>query len=1569
MKKLMRKKFIVSCLVLAAVAVLSLPVDVRAVEEVILHPGYIDVNVSIPDGLSGEHTITKVYVNASGTDSDGNPHSSYGTFYDDEFTLIVEGGDWTYTVRIDAYYYDGNSTHTVRWYKQVVVGRGHTVPIVLQPGYIDVNVSIPDGLGGEHTINRIYVYANGTDSGGNSHRSSGWFYNDEFKLFLEEGGPYTVRVEAYYGGNSSNRIRWYKQVIVGAGYAGLVTFETDSFIEGTVSVAGETVTQTQPQASTYGVSIGNPQYGFYSYSQPQGADYRLPVLSGDATYRVYNTNVRLTAPNNDKPNLYNYMNLGYKNASVASGNVEVVDFNVTPGYIEGTVTLNGASFSGNRGTVSVRVRDQQTNQYLYGSSWLAEDGTYRMPVAPGTYVRCYGSVYTDAGSRALITKYLDTDMLAGLTLYCDWEIDVSGSIGGEIAVTGINLDGIRVYGYGPNGAYRTETIYSPGEYYEYDFNDVEPGQWGIQVYAWDYEYDALFSIRDYDYYYSARQTVDVPTEGHSEVNFDISGFIEGSLMAENSASLLPLNEAPREAAQLYRTRVYAYPSPYQSYLRAYTYHYDYDLEDEHHINRYDMFVEPGVWQVRSLQLYFRTSFFPEEYNGSCELRITERNPSTGEYTTPLLSIEENETAECDFGYQTGRIEPRLAVSSGELVSNPYVDGYYLWGPDGVWDKQVNIYGNSSVSNLVQAKVALLALPGTYRLTARGYVGGANVSFGNPFDVSVGEGDVIIVDPEAPTVDIEIPPGNYQTPEDSVLFAGTITDESAIASLTINGTEVTINEDGSFELEVPDLQHGENQVDLTCCDVQENCVTVVRTVIMNNSPIAAAGDDQTVNTGPEGTAQVTLDGSDSNDPDGDELTYKWLLDGVKIAAGVNPTIELTSCGTNTIELTVNDGMADSEPNYVDVTVLDNTPPTIDCPNDVVLECPADTSVEACGSATATDECDDAPGIVYSDLISGLCPKIIERTWTATDAAGNSSSCIQVITVEDTIQPVFTAIPVDVNVECDGAGNQAELGAWLANVDANDICGSVIISNDFNSFSDGCGATGSATVTWTAVDECGNPNSCSATFTIVDTTPPTIITPASNLTVECDGSGNTVELNAWLNSNGGAVATDICGGVTWSNDFTGLSDDCGATGSATVTFTATDDCGLSSTTTATFSIVDTTAPVFTSSPQNKTVECNGNGNLTELNAWLNSAVATDVCGNVNLSHDFTSLSDGCGATGSSTVTWTAIDNCGNTTSTSATFTIEDTTPPVITCPADVTLECPADTSVAANGSATGSDTCGDVIITHSDSSVPGCGNTEVITRTWTATDECGNSTSCEQIITVVDTTDPVISNLSADYLLAVVGQSVTFSADVNDNCDDDVDLEWDFGDGSPPSSEPNHAYGQPGIYTATVTATDDCGNWSMDSMIIVVYDPSAGFTSGGGWFIPDSTSFIEGELVTDTISKANFGFIVKYKKGADDPDGNLEFQYKAGDINLRSSDMEWLVVQSTTKVRFKGKATINGEGLYTFKVTAEDNGEPGTGDWFKIEIWMGPNVDTENSPPTPKHKAQGFLGGGNIQIHQK
>ncbi len=89
-----------------------------------------------------------------------------------------------------------------------------------------------------------------------------------------------------------------------------------------------------------------------------------------------------------------------------------------------------------------------------------------------------------------------------------------------------------------------------------------------------------------------------------------------------------------------------------------------------------------------------------------------------------------------------------------------------------------------------------------------------------------------------------------------------------------------------------------------------------------------------------------------------------------------------------------------------------------------------------------------------------------------------------------------------------------------------------------------------------------------------------------------------------------------------------------------------------------------PVLTC-PDDLTVECDGAGNVDDLNAWLAVASATDGCGVTSFTNDFLGLSDGCGDTGSATVTWTAQDAAGNESSCSATFTIEDTTPPDVDC----------------------------------------------------------------------------------------------------------------------------------------------------------------------------------------------------------------------------------------------------------------------------------------------------------------
>ncbi|MHC5060337.1 MAG: GLUG motif-containing protein [Planctomycetota bacterium] len=88
---------------------------------------------------------------------------------------------------------------------------------------------------------------------------------------------------------------------------------------------------------------------------------------------------------------------------------------------------------------------------------------------------------------------------------------------------------------------------------------------------------------------------------------------------------------------------------------------------------------------------------------------------------------------------------------------------------------------------------------------------------------------------------------------------------------------------------------------------------------NSVPVANAGQDQTVFACADGMVKVKLDGSGSYDDNGDELEYFWLEGVEQIATGVDPNV-LLGVGEHTIDLIVNDGIDDSEPNAVVVTVI-------------------------------------------------------------------------------------------------------------------------------------------------------------------------------------------------------------------------------------------------------------------------------------------------------------------------------------------------------------------------------------------------------------------------------------------------------------------------------------------------------------------------------------------------------------------------------------------------------------------------------------------------------------------------
>src|SRR6185436_18227616 len=95
----------------------------------------------------------------------------------------------------------------------------------------------------------------------------------------------------------------------------------------------------------------------------------------------------------------------------------------------------------------------------------------------------------------------------------------------------------------------------------------------------------------------------------------------------------------------------------------------------------------------------------------------------------------------------------------------------------------------------------------------------------------------------------------------------------------------------------------------------------------------------------------------------------------------------------------------------------------------------------------------------------------------------------------------------------------------------------------------------------------------------------------------------------------------------------------------------------------------------------------------------------------------------------------------------YVVQDNTAPVIAAlPAPSTINCPA-TPVFAVAAAT--DACGSAFtLTFADVKTDGaCAGSYSVTRTWTARDACGNSSTASQTINVVDTTAPVIAALPA------------------------------------------------------------------------------------------------------------------------------------------------------------------------------------------------------------------------------
>jgi hypothetical protein len=633
------------------------------------------------------------------------------------------------------------------------------------------------------------------------------------------------------------------------------------------------------------------------------------------------------------------------------------------------------------------------------------------------------------------------------------------------------------------------------------------------------------------------------------------------------------------------------------------------------------------------------------------------------------------------------------------------------------------------------------------------------------------------------------------------------------------------------------------------------------------------------------ADITLNCGESTDPS-NTGTASTTGDCIVVH---NDVVFVGACDQDyTIERTwtaVNFCTNTSESCVQSIQVEENNSPELSCPTDVTVTCGENIDPSSTGTATATDVCSGVV-LTYSDLVYGNdCEGEISRTWKATDYCGNTVNCTQTIQIVDNNALEITC-PADVTVNCGEDTDPSSTGTATA----TDNCGGVILSYEDLVYGNYC--EGEIIRTWTATDYCGNTVNCAQTIQIVDNNALEITCPA-DVTVNCGEDTDP-------SSTGTATATDNCGGVILSYEDLVYGNYC--EGEIIRTWTATDYCGNTVNCAQTIQIVDNNALEIIC-PADVSVNC---GEDTDPSS-TGTATATDNCGGVVLSYDNLVYGNDCEA--EIIRTWIATDYCENTTECEQIISVLDDVPPVIECPADITIDCNQSDDPTVTGTASATDNCSGVLMVHADVFYVSDCPIE-IKRTWTVADYCLNTSTCEQTITLVDDIAPVFDE---DW---IPGCDMVMTA--TDNCDDEVEITCSIG----PIVEANCTKTQ----ELTYIATDDCGNtaertftlsWivEFDDVPPVLECPADITLEEGASAHPDETGWASSEagvVVTYRDELSSCGGEISRIWTARDACGNestctqiLECSCSDGNLNDPKAD-----VQEVTYKSFSTQAGLNG-----------------------------------------------------------
>ncbi|MBI5914487.1 MAG: HYR domain-containing protein [Bacteroidetes bacterium] len=495
----------------------------------------------------------------------------------------------------------------------------------------------------------------------------------------------------------------------------------------------------------------------------------------------------------------------------------------------------------------------------------------------------------------------------------------------------------------------------------------------------------------------------------------------------------------------------------------------------------------------------------------------------------------------------------------------------------------------------------------------------------------------------------------------------------------------------------------------------------------------------------------------------------------------------SVGITIVTWTAEDAAGNTATCPQEVKVTDDDAPVLVCPANITQDNDPDscnaivnwtvtTPTDNCGISTFTSN--HSPGETFA---VGPATTV---TYTATDAAGNVTTCSFTVTVEDGQDPVLAGCPA--NVAQDNDLDSCNALITLVAPTASDNCGTVTITNNLpagNLF-----PVGSTTVTYTATDGVGNDVTCQVTVTVNDTLAPVITCPA-DISQSTD-AGDCTAVVTWATP----TAVDNCANVTIT--CTPPSGTAFPVGDSTVVCIAEDASGNRDTCEFVVTVFDGEAPAL---------DCPGDTLIVVPAGTVDTIIndiylffAGDNCGVDTIYYHFSGAipsggGDGGDASGTAfpvgttTVTYFVEDQVGNIDSCSFDVTIEEEVVMTLTCSADQAIDNDANlcsgTASGVTATATPPTSIQEIFYEISGATVgadtlldaSGAYNVGISVVTFYAVSVLNDTLNCSVSVTVNDTLAPVFTNcpLTNQVLDNTIDScGLVFSGAVvpvaNDNC---------------------------------------------------------------------------------------------------------------------------------------------------------------------------------------------------------